>query len=328
MRLVVGTDRGVRIVERAARGWRARGPALAREDVHDVARFRGALYAATYGHGVLRSADGGATWTPANRGLVHPVVRSLLALDDALLAGTEPARAFRSTGGLAWTELSLGALPEAAEWYLPYSPRAGALRHLLADRVDRRRIYGAIEVGGVAVSHDAGRTWTMWDDGLHPDVHALAQSPYGDLYAATGGGFFGAWKQRPGGAPRGAPRRSGSRGAPSTRLRWRGAHRGIHREYISAAAALPGGVVVIAGSWGPGEACQIYRSEDRGRSFHTVTRGLPREFPSNVWALAAAPDALYLGSAEGTLFLSRDTGLSWTTLVEGLGSVQALMIEG
>lgn len=55
-------------------------------------RSPGVLYAATRGHGVLRSLDGGATWAPLGEGLPALAVnRMLFAGDRALLAATAGA---------------------------------------------------------------------------------------------------------------------------------------------------------------------------------------------------------------------------------------------
>src|SRR3954469_24627959 len=87
------------------------------------------ILAGSYGNGLYRSADGGATWEPANTGLTASAFRCIAPdplRPGALLAGTEPARLYRSEdGGRQWQELD--GIPKIAgheTWFLPYSPRA------------------------------------------------------------------------------------------------------------------------------------------------------------------------------------------------------------
>src|SRR5437867_3707615 len=89
------------------------------------------VLAGSYGDGLFRSTDGGRGWQPANTGLHDSAFRTITPdpLDPAaILCGTEPGRAYRSTdGGRSWQELAgIRALPGYEDWYLPYSPRAGA----------------------------------------------------------------------------------------------------------------------------------------------------------------------------------------------------------
>src|SRR5437764_8104453 len=84
------------------------------------------ILAGSYGNGLYRSADGGATWSPANTGLTASAFRCI-APDPlhpgAILAGTEPGRLHRSAdGGRSWRELEgITRIPGYEQWVLPYS---------------------------------------------------------------------------------------------------------------------------------------------------------------------------------------------------------------
>ena len=140
----------------------------------------------TYNHGMFRSTDGGATWTPANQGLTTQTLRTIIAdpaQADALLCGTEPGRGFRSTDrGQSWQEMTgIAALPGSDEWFLPYSPRAGALRNFYAPPGHPDRLYASIEVGGTLRSDNSGATWTLLDlyaSGImDDDIHHVTGHP-------------------------------------------------------------------------------------------------------------------------------------------------------
>lgn len=139
------------------------------------------ILAGSYGQGIFRSTDGGAHWVPANEGLTATALRTILAdpaHKGAILCGTEPARGFRSLdGGQSWQELTgIATLPTSAEWYLPYSPRAGAIRNFYSPPGQPNRLLGSVEVGGVLDSHDGGKTWTILDT-FDDDIHYVTGHP-------------------------------------------------------------------------------------------------------------------------------------------------------
>ena len=95
------------------------------------------ILAGSYGDGLFRSEDGGEHWAAVTDGLTAPAFRTFApdpANPDAILCGTEPGRIFRSEDdGSSWQELEgIRALEDVDEWYLPYSPRAGAVRNIYA----------------------------------------------------------------------------------------------------------------------------------------------------------------------------------------------------
>jgi hypothetical protein len=66
--------------------------------------------------------------------------------------------------------------------------------------------YAAVEVGGVLISDNRGKTWHLADGShgnpayplpgaIHPDVHSIEVHPSSPnlLYAPTGGGFYRSW---------------------------------------------------------------------------------------------------------------------------------------
>ena len=112
-----------------------------------------ALLAGTYGDGLFRSADGGRSWERIEAGLTASTFRFV----TAELAGTEPARVYRSSdGGRSWQELEgITRIPGHEQWFLPYSPRAGAARNAY---VSGDRLLVAAEVAGLLRSDDGGRT--------------------------------------------------------------------------------------------------------------------------------------------------------------------------
>jgi photosystem II stability/assembly factor-like uncharacterized protein len=131
-----------------------------------------ALLAGTYGDGLWRSGDRGATWERVDDGLSASTFRFV----DDELAGTEPARVFRSAdGGRSWAELEgVARIPGNERWFLPYSPRAGAARNAY---VSGDRVLVAAEVAGLLRSDDAGETWVCEPVDGDEDVHHVTGHP-------------------------------------------------------------------------------------------------------------------------------------------------------
>lgn len=194
--VVLGTDQGIVVYRgKGNGGWQQAGYSLAGQAITALAAWPDdAVILAGTRQGVFRSTGGEGNWTPASVGLRVNHVRALAVhphKPGLAYAGTEPAAVFRTTSaGAQWEELrAVRDLPGANHWYLPYSPEAGAVRSFaLADR----RIWAAVEVGGVIRSDDGGDTWRIFTNGVHEDVHWVEVHPHDpeSLLAATGGGLY------------------------------------------------------------------------------------------------------------------------------------------
>jgi photosystem II stability/assembly factor-like uncharacterized protein len=154
---------------------------------------RTVLLAGSYGNGMFRSEDGGGTWEPANEGLTSSAFRTIGPdpLDaDVILAGSEPARLYRSRdGGRTWSEMqAIAQLPGVESWYLPYAPRAGAIRNVYSPSGSDSRLLASIEVGGLLDSHDGGESWSVGPVGVDTDIHHITGHPADPslLYASLG----------------------------------------------------------------------------------------------------------------------------------------------
>jgi photosystem II stability/assembly factor-like uncharacterized protein len=155
------------------------------------------LWAGTREDGVVRSTDGGRTWT-AGRGIpTHDDVLALV-VDPSnprrLFAGLEAAGLFTSSdGGVSWSPLNLRVGP-GERWSLALALDS---RHRLLYAAQ----FDPSGHGGVFRSADAGRTWVDLTGGMTTTwIASLALAPSGRvLYAGTtayglesGGGVFAA----------------------------------------------------------------------------------------------------------------------------------------
>jgi photosystem II stability/assembly factor-like uncharacterized protein len=151
------------------------------------------IYVATEHSGLFVTQNGGAEWQRAKPNVPRLTTTSLLALPGTLLAGTVPAALYCTTNGGGWQELE-GVRLGANGSSFPPSPELGArTRFIAADSETPRRLYAAIEVGGMLVSDDAGRQWNPAIDGLDdPDVHQILPSVQtkGLVVSACGEGVY------------------------------------------------------------------------------------------------------------------------------------------
>jgi len=145
--------------------------------------------------GLLKSLDGGASWSKTGLG---GTAISALAMDptnsNTLYAATENfyirpkgfLGLFKSTdGGVSWVAIAKGLEGVAASRF--------RLTSLAIDPADSNTIYAATAGGGIFRTSNGGVTWSPFNDGLgNVDVRVLAFANGGakTLYAGTGRGVF------------------------------------------------------------------------------------------------------------------------------------------
>ena len=147
------------------------------------------VYVATEHSGLFVTKNGGAQWRRAKPNVPRLTTNALLALPGAIFAGTWPAALYRAKNGGGWQELE-GVRLGATGGHFPPSPELSArVRYLAADNELPRRLFAAIEVGGLLVSDDDGAHWCQVTVGLDdPDVHqVLPSARYKGVVVATCG---------------------------------------------------------------------------------------------------------------------------------------------
>lgn len=136
----------------------------------------GNLYAGTWGFGVLKSADHGASFTSLNTGALSTAIHAL-AIDASgnIYAGSFGGGIIKSTnGGAAWTDLNSG-FPHI--WALAISPNGN--------------IYAGTYGAGVIRSTNNGNTWTSTPVG-QAFIYGVTTDANNNVYAASwSNGIFG-----------------------------------------------------------------------------------------------------------------------------------------
>ena len=256
---------------------------------HDGASV--AILAGTYGNGMYRSPDAGRTWSGANDGMSASAFRCIGPdpLDpEAILAGTEPARIFRSRdGGRTWRELAgITRIAGHDTWYLPYSPRAGAVRNVFAPPGSTGRYFASVEVGGLLRTEDGGETWTCEPVLEDEDIHFITgdRSDPSLLYAALGYATLShrgetSVERRFGGIAR-------SRDGGAT---WRK----LETDYTRAVLVPPSHPDLLVAAPAPrvSQGGRIVVSSDGGDSWEPASQAIETPMPDMVEVFVAAPDA-------------------------------------
>ncbi len=151
------------------------------------------IYVATEHSGLFVTDNGGAEWKRAKPNVPRLTTNALLALPGTILAGTVPAALYSASNGSGWRELE-GVRLGATGGSFPPSPELGArVRFLAADNETPRRLFTAIEVGGILISDDGGQNWSQVTAGLDdPDVHQIlpSEKTKGLVVAACGEGIY------------------------------------------------------------------------------------------------------------------------------------------
>lgn len=273
------------------------------------------ILAGSYGNGIFRSADSGRTWEPANDGLTATALRTIQpdpAGNGAILCGCEPARGFRSTdGGRTWSEMAgIATLPTVDEWYLPYSPRAGALRNFYSPPEQPQRLLGSVEVGGLLNSIDGGESWERLDIQPDDDIHYITGHPDDPdlLYAALGWASLDRDRRREDRPPLGGVGRSHDGGNTWEK---------VFSDYTRAVIVPPSRRDLLLAGPAPrvGAEGRIKVSSDGGDTWAAASDGISTPMEDMVELFVAAPDDRIWALCSRGRLLRADAGeWQWETV--------------
>lgn len=365
VRVLVGTRKGAFVLtsDGARRDWQVSGPHFPGWEIYHVAgspadpqRLYASQSGGWFGQVVQRSDDGGTTWTPVgNRfayegepgthlyydGTPRPFeftrvwhVEPSLTDPDTVYAGVEDAALFRSTdGGQEWEELpALRQHRTASQW----APGAGGmcLHTITLDPTRPDRIFAAISAAGAFRSDDAGASWTPINKGLRsegipdPDaevghcVHRLAMHParpetlfmqkHWDVMRTDDAGAT--WREVSGNLPTDF-----------------GFAIDVHAHEPDTVYVVP--ITSDSQHFPVDGQLRVWRSRTGGDEWEPLTAGLPqRDCYVNVLRDAMAVDDLdscgvYFGTTGGQVYVSADSGDTWTAIVHDLPAVLSVEVQ-
>lgn len=360
--LLVSTRKGLFTIMRGTGGWRIAGAdflgdnvSLALADPRDGCRYA-ALDHGHFGVKMHRASPNGA-WeeiaTPAypekpagheeldmwGRPLPWSTVR-IWALETGgadepgvIWCGTIPGGLFRTRdNGSSWEMMrALWDHPLRSKWMGGGADLPG-LHSIVVDPRDSRRVFVAVSTGGIWFSADGGASWNQRGEGMRADhvppelthapiaqdVHCLVQCPsapdrfwvqhHNGIFVSSDEARTFTEIREAGPSVFGFPARVHPR-EPDTA--W-------FVPEIKDEKRIPVG----------GRLC-VTRTRDGGRTFETLSRGLPQEHAYDVvyrhaLALDATGQRLAMGSTTGGLWVSEDQGDSWSMVSHTLPPVYAV----
>ena len=322
--LAAGTSKGVFLIDDGTTS-----QVLESRGVRDLVVIDGRVWAGT-GSGAFVSDDSGRTWQSA--GLEEYEVWQVRSGGESVLyASTQPTGLFRSTdGGRSWNAIdALLKCPGADDWCVPVTPRLpGRARALVVDSADPKRLWVGVEVGGIAVSEDAGETWAMTLPGENPDLHMMFAHPEdGDvLYASTGyGRLDGVAEMVEGNA--GVFRSED--GGTSWEYAWYGITPRYSRPmcidqrspFALTVASAPTAFSSYRDDGGAG--AMLFRTEDGGRNWRSLCDDAHSPSVANIHGLNVDPDVVggvVIGTDTGEVWRVSDDA-DWSLAAEGLPAV-------
>jgi hypothetical protein len=298
--ILVGTESGL---------WRQRGgtpepvEAFAAREVTALARDGARTWALIEGRTVWASGENGH-WQE-HVSVDGPAATCLAPTPGGLLVGTEQARLLRLENGKLSRLESFERIEGREEWYTPWGDPAAVRSIALATD---GTIHVNVHVGGVARSRDGGLTWTPTVD-VEADVHqVLAHPTRGNVVVAAAYEGFGI-----------------SQDGGDT---WQFLTDGMHAHY-SRAVAVADDTVLVSASTGPrGRRAALYRKPlDADGAFERCHDKLPW-FDDNIdtACLQAAGPAVVFGTEDGRVYLSSDSGQSFTLVTKGLSPVRCISL--
>jgi photosystem II stability/assembly factor-like uncharacterized protein len=363
----VSTRKGLFTLERKRGGWAIANASFVGDNctlaLHDP-RDGTLIVALNHGHfGVKlhRSRDGGANWqeiaapkypekpadypnfTPAegkpadwSLKLVWSFAPGGPAESGVVWCGTLPGGLFKSEdGGDSWSlNRPLWDDPRRQEWMGGGADYPG-IHSICVDPRDARHLTIGISTGGVWRTRDAGASWEIGGPGMRAeymppdkqyevnvqDAHLVAQcrahpdvlwvQHHNGIFRSTDGA--GSWTEITGVQPSAF----GFAVAP-------------HPHDPETAWFVP--AVKDEKRYPPEGRVVVNRTRDGGKSFETLTRGLPQEHAYDLVYRHAldvdeAGEELIFGSTTGSLWVSEDAGDSWETISSNLPPIYAVAFE-
>jgi photosystem II stability/assembly factor-like uncharacterized protein len=238
-----------------------------------------------------------------------------VAVGDVIYVGTDDARVLRvdADGGLEQLH-GFDAIPGRETWYagsaIINGQRVGpplGIRSITA--TPDGAILANVHVGGVPRSTDGGSTWQPTID-VESDVHEVRAHPNrpGVVMAAAA---IGLCTSRDGG------------------MTWNVEQEGLHASYCSAVGFAGDDVFVSASVDHFAAHGAIYRRRvDGHESLAVVGGGLPKWTDGIVdtACIATRGPAVAFADRNGNLYISTDTGRSWSRRADGLPAPSSLLI--
>lgn len=247
------------------------------------------IYAATSNYGILKSTNGGTTWSLSNQGLGsythHAVVVNPLHANIVYVGSWSGGVSKSVDRGAQWTEVNNGLGNTAIE-------------DIVLDPIHPEQLYVAT-TAGVFKSSDGGANWKPYSEGLPvSDIEifeCLLIVPSGptELLLGTTQGLF-----------------KRGRNAPT----WEAIGGVSKNESITALTYEPRAHLLYAGTIKHG----LLRSQDGGKSWAPLSGTIEKRWVSDLALDPQHPGVIYASTRGNGIFKSGDGGVTWREMNTGL----------
>jgi photosystem II stability/assembly factor-like uncharacterized protein len=282
------------------------GGVLTLDPSNSLTLYAGVGSAPTELRSIIKSTNGGASWTTSDRGVIATDVRAL-ALDPTnpriIYAGTYGSGGlFKSTDrGISWSASNEGITT-------PY------INTIVVDPRNPPIIYagsGAPAPTMLFKSTNAGKTWIAHPGPEAPGTQVLAIDPLNSRVLYAGAAFSGVYKSIDAGAT------------------WQ--QSGLSGLRVESIVFVPGQsqVLYVAASASSTQDTPyggVFKSVNDGESWTRLTGGLPDTGYWSVLVAATNSQHLYANGRQG-VFTSTDGGTTWTARNNGLLDISDTIIE-
>lgn len=261
-------------------------------------------------HAIWAIGDRSLLWCKPDAGesqvvakLDHGRAHCVLATASTILVGASEARLFRLEGADLVLDDGFMSAEGRDTWHTPWGGPPD-VRSMAVD--GDGAVYLNVHVGGVLRSRD-GRTWEPTMD-ISADVHQVIADPARPhtAYAASAIGL--------------AVTTTGAEA-------WSFEMTGLHASYCRA-VAVGDDYLLVSASKGPGgaEAAVYRRPLDLSTPFQKCSQGLPEWFSTNVdtFCLDAKGQQAVIGSSDGTVYASGDSGVTWMTAAKDMPGIHCV----
>ena len=290
MNVVVATKQGVWSVEPDGRN------RLTERSVEHLTIDGGGMWAISDRSVLLSAADG--VWSEVAQ--LPPRVRAncVEVWMGRVLIGTSEAHIYEQVDGELQPLESFESAEGRDDWYTPW----GGPPDVRSMAPAGEQLYVNVHVGGI-LAFD-GDKWSPTID-HHADVHQVI-ADNGAVLAASARGLA----------------TSIDRGDT-----WEFHTDGLHASYERAVAVCADATLVSASTGPRGGKAAVYRGELGGR-WRRCTNGVPGWFDANIdtfWLSGKGTDAAF-GTPAGEVFLSRDSGATWSLATDGLPPIRTVLV--
>lgn len=300
--------------------------------------------------GILASHDGGVTWSSSHDLPLDPVsVEFDPHRPSRVYAGTKPAGILVSEdAGRSWMLLKdFRELPGTELWEIPErdpskkvtsaaSGEGAAVWVVRADPHRPGRIVAGVEVGGLVVTEDGGRSWKIAQVGDSPDPHDIVIHPADpDVIVVSTG--YSRFTDEPGVfaySPTGGVYRSADRGETFVNV-WENPEDPQYTRLMACDAREPYAITVCARSSyvqpnNPGgeRRADLRQSRDKGRTWTSLGEGEFCRYGEEFSAVVADPQnpgSVYVGTENGRLFHVQGPG-QWREVGSLEGRINGLVV--